>query len=102
MSDVAPHGGLKRVMRVRDGLAVTVGIVIGAGIQYGCTLISAPCPTITRSSPVGRMKHWTYGTVTTERVRACEPASVWTSGMTSFQFASKGRPATGIVDRPPR
>ncbi len=32
MNDVSPRGGLKRVMRVRDGLAVTVGIVIGAGI----------------------------------------------------------------------
>ena len=32
MNDLSPQGGLKRVMRVRDGLAVTVGIVIGAGI----------------------------------------------------------------------
>lgn len=33
MNDASPPGGgLKRVMRVRDGLAVTVGIVIGAGI----------------------------------------------------------------------
>lgn len=32
MSLAPPQSGLKRVMRVRDGLAVTVGIVIGAGI----------------------------------------------------------------------
>ena len=32
MNDAPPPGGLKRVMRVRDGLAVTVGIIIGAGI----------------------------------------------------------------------
>ena len=27
-----PMGEMKRVLRIRDGLAITVGIVIGAGI----------------------------------------------------------------------